>query len=337
MEYVDFTATEFAADPFFQQWVLTSDKMADTFWKTWLEKHPGKQSEVEQARRLIQGVRFTPHYPSGPEFHQVWQDIMTHRATGHYKVKRPSHPHRWYVAASLLVLGLLSFLWFRMPMHNPWLVAYQTPYGEKQEITLPDGSLVTLGAHSQLYYPRQWAPDKPRRVTLEGEAYFSVTHQANNQKFIVQSGPVAIEVLGTRFNVNNRRGGNQVLLEEGSIRLDVSDLDIFSSEEPAILMEPGEVVEITNRHIVRKTVNATPYVAWTQGVFVFHQATLREVIQVVEDQYGYTITAPGVAMDEPVFTAELRTTEPAIMLRYLSEVFDLTIVQNDRQITLSPR
>ena len=337
MKYPDFTTADFVTDPFFQQWVLTSDEMADAFWQNWLQEHPDKRTEVHQAAQLIRGIHFKTELPSEQDFQQVWQEIVTHRTAGTYKVKRSSTPYHWYAAASLLLLGLLAFLWLRVPAHNPLLLSYRTAYGETKEVTLPDGSSVILGANSQLYHARYWDADQPRRVTLEGEAYFSVTHQPNDQPFVVQSEAIAIEVLGTRFNVNNRRDENQVLLTEGSIRLDVSDLKASSEEAPSIMMKPGEIVAIADEQITKKVVDPTSYVSWTQGVLLFEQATLREVIQVIEDHYGYRVTARGVALDDPVFTAELRTTDEAIILRYLSEVFNLNVTQHDQQITLTPR
>lgn len=164
-----------------------------------------------------------------------------------------------------------------------------------------------------------------------------MTHQKNDQKFIVQSGNLAIEVLGTKFNVNNRRGENQVLLEEGSIRLDVSKVASKPPEASSILMKPGEVVEIDDQSIIKRVVSPVPYVSWTQDVLIFDQATLREVIQVIEDQYGYSVTTQGLAIDELVFTAELRSTDVNIILKYLSEVFNLTITQNGNKITLAPQ
>lgn len=338
MKYPDFTIEDFVADPFFQQWVLAPDEMADAFWTNWQAKHPHKQPEVEQAAQLIREMRFKTAIPSEQDFQQVWQEIISNRTTGHYKVKPSSVArYQWYVAASVLLLGLTLSLWWLGPLANPLLVVYQTAYGEKQEITLPDGSTVVLGANSQLHHRRDWAADEPRTVTLQGEAYFSVTHQANNQKFIVQSAEVAIEVLGTRFNVNNRHGENQILLEEGSIRLDVSQV---TTEEalPAssIMMKPGEVVEISSARIAKKAVDTAPYVSWTQDTLIFRQAPLREVIRAIEDHYGYTVTAQGVAVDELRFTAELHTTELDMILRYLSEVFNLTIKKEDHEIILTP-
>ena len=338
MNYQDFRVDDFVADPFFQQWILAPDEMTDSFWKSWLVAHPRKQTEVEQAIQLIQGIKFKAATPSEQDFQQVWQEIIINRSAGHYKVKAASIPaYRWYAAACLLLLGLGLGLWWAGPSYHPFMVVYQTEYGEKNQIILPDGSTVMLGANSQLRHRRGWSSDELRTVTLQGEAFFSVTHQANDQKFVVQSAEVAIEVLGTRFNVNNRRGENQILLEEGSIRLDVSQVKTRQPNQAStILMQPGEVVEISSALIAKKTVNPAPYVSWTRDTLIFRQAPLREIIRTIEDHYGYTVTAQGLAVDELLLTAELHTSELDMILRYLSEVFDLTIHKEKNKITLTP-
>ena len=337
MNYQDFGVEDFVADPFFQQWILAPDEMTDTFWENWQKAHPHKQSEVEQAIQLIREMRFKTVNPHEQDFRQVWQEIVTHRTTGHYKVKAgPQSTYRWYVAASLLLLGLSLGIWWIGPSYYPSMLVYQTEYGQKQQITLPDGSSVILGANSQLRHHRAWAADEPRTVTLQGEAFFSVTHQANNQPFVVQSAEVAIEVLGTRFNVNNRRGGNQIRLEEGSIRLDMSQVKVHQPNQPrTILMQPGEVVEISSDHVAKKNINTAPYISWTRDTLIFRQAPLRDIIRTIEDHYGYTVTTPGVAVDELLLTAELHTTELDMILRYLAEVFDLTVYKKEHEITLT--
>ena len=64
-----------------------------------------------------------------------------------------------------------------------------TPYvdGREKHLYEPwrfkaDGSEATLNGHSSLRYAARWAASKPREVWLDGEGYFSVTHQPNNQR-----------------------------------------------------------------------------------------------------------------------------------------------------------
>jgi ferric-dicitrate binding protein FerR (iron transport regulator) len=74
-----------------------------------------------------------------------------------------------------------------------------TPLGSKAQVELPDGTVVTLNAGSELYYSSTFGIDS-RDVWLKGEGYFKV---AKNEAipFIVQAKKVRIKALGTEFNV----------------------------------------------------------------------------------------------------------------------------------------
>lgn len=54
-----------------------------------------------------------------------------------------------------------------------------TAKGSKGRFTLPDGSVVWLNSETKLTYPNQFADDR-RLVSLEGEAYFEVAKDADN-------------------------------------------------------------------------------------------------------------------------------------------------------------
>src|SRR5690606_31253921 len=73
------------------------------------------------------------------------------------------------------------------------------PAGRTYKIKLSDGTLVHLNAASTLRYPKQFSINGPRNVYLEGEAYFEVSHDSIHS-FIVNTDPLKIKVLGTKFN-----------------------------------------------------------------------------------------------------------------------------------------
>lgn len=103
---------------------------------------------------------------------------------------------------------------------------------------LPDHSRVTLNANSRVTYYEETHPQPVREVFLEGEAFFSVVHQerASPVPFIVRTPDLTVQVLGTEFNVNTRRGRTQVVLDDGQIELQLP------SEQKAA-MKPGDLVE----------------------------------------------------------------------------------------------
>ncbi|NER84933.1 MAG: DUF4974 domain-containing protein, partial [Leptolyngbya sp. SIO1D8] len=176
-------------------------------------------------------------------------------------------------------------------------------------------------------------------VKLHGEAFFSVMHKENNQKFIVRSGDLSIEVLGTAFNVNNRRGNNKVILNEGSVRLDLSSIDWRDGDqsgESYLLMEPGEMVEVNedDKEISKKIVNPAIYSSWTENVLIFDKTPLEEVIKMIEDNYGYAVYTNNLNVEDLDFTGELYSSELSLILEYLSETFDLQIKKENNKIIL---
>lgn len=119
---------------------------------------------------------------------------------------------RWmWIASVAAVLIIAISLWVVIPRTDTSLV--QTKYAEQKIIALPDETEIVLNSNSTLNYQKGWQSGKPREVWLEGEALFRVRHINSNNTlasaptpFIVHTSLVNIEVLGTVFNVRERRG-----------------------------------------------------------------------------------------------------------------------------------
>ena len=343
MEYSKFEVEDFIMDPLFQKWVLESDEMADAFWKAWLQDHPEKKQQVEEAIEIIKSLKFRQKKLSNEDFQGLWKDIIADRGTGQYRLTKPSIPKRlvWSgIAAAFLILCLAAgYLFMGTGVFGHDQVVWQTGFGEKKEIRLPDSSVVILNANSKLFYPSKWDDDKERTVQLNGEAFFSIVHRKNNQKFVVHSGDLNIEVLGTAFNVNNRRGSNKVILNKGSVRLDLSAVEWQDWNQPGesyLVMEPGEmvVVDRDEKEISKKIVNPENYTSWTENVLIFDKTPLEEVIRMIEDNYGYAVYTGNLKVQELDFTGELYSTELDLILEYLSETFDLKVKKENKKIIL---
>ena len=76
-----------------------------------------------------------------------------------------------------------------------------TPAGGTYELTLSDGTLVTLDASSSIKFPVRFF-GKERRVAVTGQAYFKVSHDSE-RPFRVTTQGQTVEVLGTEFNIIN--------------------------------------------------------------------------------------------------------------------------------------
>src|SRR5690606_6204958 len=90
-------------------------------------------------------------------------------------------------------------------------------FTKKDFIKLPDGSTVLLNDDSELSYSLPF-DDGPREVTLKGEAFFDIIHD-NNKPFIVRTGNISTNVLGTAFNINARNRNVVVTVERGLVQV----------------------------------------------------------------------------------------------------------------------
>ena len=79
--------------------------------------------------------------------------------------------------------------------------------GQKASVVLPDGSKVWLNSDSEIKYTNLYG-DGERIISLDGEAYFEVAKDSLN-RFVVQAGDLAVEALGTSFNVKAYEEDNQ--------------------------------------------------------------------------------------------------------------------------------
>lgn len=157
-----------------------------------------------------------------------------------------------------------------------------TPKGGQYRISLPDGSQVWLNAASRLTFPTVFTGES-RRVELVGEAYFEV---AQNKKlpFRVITPKEEVEVLGTHFNVNSYRDveSSMVALLEGKVKVSLS-----SSEFK--VLKPGEQTIVKGGAVEVFPVDLSEAVAWKNGEFMFHNESMKSVMQKIARWYDVEV------------------------------------------------
>ena len=118
-------------------------------------------------------------------------------------------------------------------------VELSVPYGEKETVTLSDGTVLHLNSGSRLTYPASFSGDS-RIVFMDGEAYLDVTKDPEHP-FIIKSQSIDIKVLGTSFNFKNfaRERTAELLLMEGSVEASVSIPD----DTRTVRLRPGDKMQ----------------------------------------------------------------------------------------------
>jgi transmembrane sensor len=281
--YKHFSVNDFVLDDYFQSWILNHDENSEAFWASWLLEHPEKANDVREAKGILQHLRLSNYSLTPAAVSEIWKRVQ-HGEDPSLKPRQSGIVYRmyWAAAAAILVLGIGFFLSQPKPTH----LEYVTAFGETKTILLPDSSTVILNANSRLSFTTDWDHQPVREIWLEGEGFFSVTHKHNNQPFkVLTKAGVAVEVLGTTFNVYQRSVDTKVVLNSGQIRLSLTS----NKKEETILMKPGELVEYKKNNYSKRTVDPKIYAAWTEKKIILNLTSLEEVIRMVRDNYGITV------------------------------------------------
>lgn len=161
----------------------------------------------------------------------------------------------------------------------------QTAKGSQYSIVLSDGTKVYLNATSKLSFPGKFGAGD-RVVKLFGEAYFEVKKTTQHSKFIVQTNTQAVEVLGTKFNINAYEDMPSVktTLAEGSVRVTPVNKALAS-----LLLKPNQQFVLNASKAERINTDASMIVAWKDGFFVFDGHNSDEIIREIGKWYDMEI------------------------------------------------
>jgi transmembrane sensor len=317
-DYRNYSATEFAKDEYFQSWVQHPNTESDSFWREFRKQYPERASDMDEAREILTSLTVLRYSMQADEVSSLWQRIHEQSNPAQAAIKTSRN---WYwVAAAIITIG--SAVPFLMPSDRQ--IEYQTGFGETRSITLSDSSVVILNANSRISMSGDMENQSSREIQLEGEAYFSVVHKKDNKPFRVNTpGGVAVEVLGTSFNVYHREQ-TKVVLNSGQIQLSLPG----SSPDEKILMKPGELVEYNQHRYSKRNVNPKVYAAWTEKKLILDQTSLREIVDMARNNYGIEIKvqdesmlAQTVSGSMPIDSAEsfVKNTAHAFQLKAVKE------------------
>ena len=79
------------------------------------------------------------------------------------------------------------------------------PAGKRARVELSDGTRLIVNSQSKVIYPRRFEGDI-RKIYAQGEVFLEVAHDKKHP-FIVESDDFKLQVLGTKFNISNYKGG----------------------------------------------------------------------------------------------------------------------------------
>lgn len=318
-----------------------------------IRKYQTRQLSKEEWAWLADDLRQHPDHPAyEPILQQLWQETAStkrlspgdsQRLMRVFQERRQAYSKKpvrrfrvYYQAAAvsgLLLVG--AIIWFFL-RSNP-LVEHTVGYGEVQTLVLPDSSVVTLNANSTIRYATDWKAEEIREVWLDGEAYFSVVHTQHDQPFIVHvTDDLRVNVLGTEFNVKDRRNEAAIVLYEGEINLAI-DRSLAPME--TIKMKPGDLVEVPKGagHVEKKVINPERYLAWRDRMMIFEKEPLQKIARQLEDIYGVTISIEHNSLANTRLTGALPTENLETVLVSLQALMPMQVERNEKRIVFKQK
>ncbi len=238
------------------------------------------------------------------------------------------------VAASIaLLFGAATSLLVKNSIDNiqreKAVTTVETPTGQKMLMTLPDQTKVWLNSGSILSYTENFNKED-REISLEGEAYFDVTHNTNKE-FIVKTSSVNIVVKGTSFDVSAYCEDPyiSVSLVEGSVNVtDVRNNFLMA-------LSPNENVRINKNNLqfvhTKNIKDAFPL--WTKEQLVFYNVDLFELTRKIERWYGVEIKLIDPVISQK-YTFSVKTESIRELLELFNKITPIEYTINGKEVTI---
>jgi transmembrane sensor len=164
--------------------------------------------------------------------------------------------------------------------------------GASALIELPDGSKVMLDASSSIKYPVPFSKNE-RMVVMTGEVYFDPIHNIASP-FRVSARNQITEDIGTQFNINayDDEPVIKTTLVEGSIKV--------AANSKSVTLKPGQqsIVGVGQNIQLIKDADLEEALAWKNGVFVFNNENVVEIMKQVSRWYNADIEYQGDFKDQ---------------------------------------
>lgn len=201
-----------------------------------------------------------------------------------------------------------------------------TPQNATAEITLGDGTEVTLNADSKLFFPLRFEGET-REVQLQGEAYFKVRGDVHCP-FVVKTNGIATKVFDAEFNIRAYHKNNMHITSlQGCVEVCAGSVTkcLKLGEDAAFVAEKLEV----NR------VEAEGFVAWMLGQFYFDNATLADIGKDIGRWYNVSVIFQDPSkMHTRIFFTAFRDANIEEIVEMLNRLNKAKFTYQDGQITI---
>jgi len=341
--YKDYKLEDFIQDKFFRNWVRNPDSESDYFWISWIENHTKQAPIIAMAKEIILSINIK-HYksiaPTQEEFevifHNILEDKHSQNVGDKYYIKEKRRFYWLKVAAGLLLISMVGAAVLQTFFYRPneviknELVVKDNPKGQKSTIGLEDGSIVRLNANSKIIYPATFSKES-REVKLIGEAFFEISKDVN-RPFTIITGELRTTAIGTSFNIRVDDMSSQVTVSLLTGKVVVENtLNGLSLE-----LHPMEMATFDKRsnEITKKQFYYDQKIGWKDGILVFTEANLDQIVERLENWYDVKIKIEKNVKLERRFNGKFENNSLEYILKALAFTSDFEFEINGNSVSL---
>ncbi|MCU7616899.1 FecR family protein [Chryseobacterium sp. PBS4-4] len=239
------------------------------------------------------------------------------------RIKKNDRRKYYWTAAAAILIPLFGILFFykdfepKETKNSLSAIVLQTNEVSKT-FRLSDQSVITLEPHSKLSINKDFGK-KYRKVKFQGKGFFSIAKD-KSKPFIVDAGGFSVEVLGTKFSVDQKSDEKKVKLFEGKVKVNHNGKLTYLLPNENWSTSPAK----KDYHYYAVTAIKT---------FTFENTSFEDAITEIENTYGTKITYPKKIAKNEVsgsFSGNLKE-----ILSIINYPFNLkTTIKNEHEITL---
>ena len=228
-------------------------------------------------------------------------------------------------AVVLVMLQVVPFGFF-----DPSAEHFETAVAEIRAVTLPDGSVVTLGAKTRLSVAMD---PQARRVELHGGEAFVDVAKDPARPFTVRAGETDVTVLGTAFDLRQVDRVLRVAVVEGLVEVGPAAPE---AEQPQAELTAGQQVSVSEDGALGPITAVAPdrLGAWRRNRLIYVGASLSEVVADANRYHDGWIVLRDQGAANLKITGAFDATDIDGMLATLVDALPITIWRPFDAVTL---
>lgn len=243
-----------------------------------------------------------------------------------------------YFSSAAAILLIVCFSAFKIYDNNfavQYSKTFQTDKTNLANQQLPDGSSIFIDAKTNLnieFYKGK------REVTLnDGRVMFEVAKD-DNRVFIIKSGDINIEVVGTKFEVIHKKDITTINVEEGIVKTYFSSY-FFDKQNEKLLTKENSITYSNFQGNInnQEKINPEKIALWRENLISLNKVSLKDAFDEFSKYNDISTSFSSKEVENYLITAEFSSTQLEIFLKTISKIYPLKIDKNDKNIKISKK